>query len=343
MAVTFALRPDGAAQVEGTLPPPVTLALPCIRIGRADDCEFCVLHPSVAPHHATLEQRGGLFLLRDEGSEGGTFLEGVGRLAPRAEHVLRNGRVVRFGAVTIELRFDASAGASSSRGTFKLALRLVEEAVARNDVRGVILSVREGPGRRAELRLREGGSYVVGRGRDADMRLEDLDVSRHHARVSLRGGGVFVRDLGSSNGTYLDSARLDREAESPWPAGSLLRLGSTSLAYESGLEAVLRDLAGPGTQAPGQEPVEEGEAQGAAEGEASPSEIVSPAATTAAVPALNGAEAPVVEPPAAVEQTASAEAPAPGSFEKWMLWAILTLAAVVLVASAIGLWWVLRS
>lgn len=343
MAVTFTLRPDGAAHVEGTLPPPVTIALPCVRVGRGEDCDFCVLHPSVAPHHATLEQRGGLFLLWDEGSEGGTFLEGVGRLAPRVEHVVRSGSVVRLGAVTLELRFDASAGTSSSRGTMKLALRLVDEALARHDAGGVILAIREGPGRRKELRLREAGSYVVGRGRDADMRLEDLDVSRHHARVSLCDGKVFVLDLGSSNGTYLGPVRLERETESIWPAGSLLRLGGTSLGHESALEAVLRELVGPHAQDAGQGHDGPGEARGPEGNEASAQgENESPAVATALVPILSEAGAPMVEPPSSIGPPAPTGPPAADSFEKWMRLVILSLAAVVLMASAIGLWWVVR-
>ena len=343
MAITFTLRADGAAHVEGTLPPPVTIALPCVRVGRAEDCDFCVLHPSVAPHHATLEQRGGLFLLWDEGSEGGTFLEGVGRLAPRVEHVVRSGSVVRLGAVMLELRFDAGAGESSSRGTMKLASRLVDEALARNDGRGVILSVREGPGRRKKLRLREGGSYVVGRGRDADMRLEDLDVSRHHARVSLRDGKVFVLDLGSSNGTYLDAARLERETESVWPADSLLRLGGTSLGHEGALEAVLRELVGPHAQGAGQGHDGPGGARGPEGGEASAQgDSVSPAATTALIPILSEVGAPMVEPPSAIGPPAPPRPPVADPFEKWMRLVILPLAALVLVASAIGLWWVVR-
>lgn len=346
MAVTFAFRPDGAAPVESGLPAPVTLALSCVRMGSAEACDFRVLHPSVSPHHATLEGRGGLVLIRDEGSESGTELEGVGRLAPGAEHAVRNGAVVRLGAVALELRFATEDGASSSHGTMGLALRFLDEAQARGDVRGVALFVREGPGRRKELRLREGGSYVVGRGRDADMMLEDLDVSRHHAIVSLRGGDVFVRDLGSRNGTHLGPRRLAREVETLWPSGPLLRLGGTSLGHESALDAAIRDVTGFGPPVPdeGRDNDDRIEPRGEGGGDERPTPGVEAlAAPDAAAPLLPEAGAAVVKAPSPIDSSQAAGAPAAEPFGKWMWLVLLPLAAVVLAASLLGLWWVIRS
>ena len=47
---------------------------------------------------------------------------------------------------------------------------------------------------------------VIGRGQDADLRLSDPGVSRHHAQVELRDGDVWLEDLGSTNGTTVDGA-----------------------------------------------------------------------------------------------------------------------------------------
>jgi len=49
---------------------------------------------------------------------------------------------------------------------------------------------------------------VLGRGRDCGQRLADPLVSRRHCELSLRGGQVFVEDLGSCNGTSLNRLRL---------------------------------------------------------------------------------------------------------------------------------------
>ncbi len=53
-----------------------------------------------------------------------------------------------------------------------------------------------------------GSAIVVGRGVDADLRLESPSVSRAHLRLWWEADEVLVRDLGSANGTFLDRRRL---------------------------------------------------------------------------------------------------------------------------------------
>src|SRR5947208_12050959 len=76
------------------------------------------------------------------------------------------------------------------------------------------LEVVEGPGAGKQLSVEE--PVVIGRAQDADLVLEDGEVSRHHARVSpASDGSAVVEDLGSANGTFINHdevhgpARLD--------------------------------------------------------------------------------------------------------------------------------------
>ena len=57
------------------------------------------------------------------------------------------------------------------------------------------------------------GGVSLGRSADADIRLDDRYASGFHARVFNRGGGYFVEDLNSTNGTLLNSRELHGEAE----------------------------------------------------------------------------------------------------------------------------------
>lgn len=52
------------------------------------------------------------------------------------------------------------------------------------------------------------GMVTVGRHEDADIQLADESVSRRHARIQNTESGVFVQDLGSSNGTFVSSVRI---------------------------------------------------------------------------------------------------------------------------------------
>lgn len=49
---------------------------------------------------------------------------------------------------------------------------------------------------------------LIGRSPDADLIIDHDDVSRDHAVIWREGGVVFIRDLGSSNGTFVEGMRI---------------------------------------------------------------------------------------------------------------------------------------
>jgi two-component system, cell cycle response regulator len=56
----------------------------------------------------------------------------------------------------------------------------------------------------------DGTEHHIGRGTEADIWVEDTGVSRRHARITCRSDGrYFVEDLGSTNGTFIGSQRVD--------------------------------------------------------------------------------------------------------------------------------------
>lgn len=57
------------------------------------------------------------------------------------------------------------------------------------------------------------GGVTIGRGAEADVRIEDRYASGVHCRVHSRGNTYLVEDLGSTNGTFLNGEKLDGEAE----------------------------------------------------------------------------------------------------------------------------------
>ena len=71
---------------------------------------------------------------------------------------------------------------------------------------------------------------VVGRGSEADLRINDPGVSRRHAEFVVSGGAdqlaVSVRDLGSTNGMLVDGHRMTR---ADLRDGSQVRIGNTTL------------------------------------------------------------------------------------------------------------------
>jgi len=72
---------------------------------------------------------------------------------------------------------------------------------------------------------------TVGRGAPNDIRLDDDEfASSHHARIEPRRDGVWVEDIGSTNGTYVNGTRLGRPQK--LAPGDIVRFGETDLRYE---------------------------------------------------------------------------------------------------------------
>ncbi len=70
----------------------------------------------------------------------------------------------------------------------------------------------------------------LGRGTDVDIRVDDPGVSRYHAEILL-GREVVLRDLSSTNGTYVDGVQV---GETVLRDGSVVQLGGTRLTFRAG-------------------------------------------------------------------------------------------------------------
>ena len=80
--------------------------------------------------------------------------------------------------------------------------------------------------------LLDSAALLVGRGSGNDVNLaRDEYASSNHARVEPRRDGVWVEDVGSTNGTYLNGTRLTNAKR--LAPGDILRVGETELRYET--------------------------------------------------------------------------------------------------------------
>ncbi len=79
-------------------------------------------------------------------------------------------------------------------------------------------------GERADL---DQAPILIGRGTDAAIRLDDDYVSTRHARIASSADQWFVEDLGSTNGTYVGTARSTQPTT--LTLGSQVRIGKTIL------------------------------------------------------------------------------------------------------------------
>src|SRR4051794_1068209 len=82
-------------------------------------------------------------------------------------------------------------------------------------------------GRTHELKV---DKTTVGRVEDNTFQIAEPSVSSHHCELILQGSDILVRDLGSTNGTFINGEKV---SESVLKTGQILRLGQIEMRLES--------------------------------------------------------------------------------------------------------------
>lgn len=200
-------------------------------IGRNQSCDIRINVENVSGRHAMLlppqgESEG--WALIDTGSTNGTFLEGV-KLPSGQPTPLTDSLALRFGPAA---RFSFLDSASFLKTLRRLAKEVADPtseeraALGQTDPNLQAQLADSNVGTQVDetlpeillhsdfegtdpLPIRLGDTVVIGRTpKNADLVLPHKNVSRKHAEVNRRGKGVFIRDLGSSNGTFVGSTRV---------------------------------------------------------------------------------------------------------------------------------------
>jgi two-component system cell cycle response regulator len=81
---------------------------------------------------------------------------------------------------------------------------------------------------------------VLGRSKEADLRLIDDGISREHAEIVVKGNEIYLHDLGSTNGTFCNGMKVD---EKPLVDGDKILVGSTTIlkfTYHDNLDEVFQ-------------------------------------------------------------------------------------------------------
>ena len=93
---------------------------------------------------------------------------------------------------------------------------------------GAALVIRSGCGRSGEAFNLVGERNTIGRSPEAEVFLDDVTVSRNHALLVRRRDGLYVDDLGSLNGTYVNRRRIESHR---LQNGDELQVGKYKLTY----------------------------------------------------------------------------------------------------------------
>jgi transcriptional regulator with PAS, ATPase and Fis domain len=110
-------------------------------------------------------------------------------------------------------------------------------------VRAATLAVTKGPDAGRSARI-DRPTFLIGTGTSADLRLSDDTISREHLRLSLAADGIRVRDLGSTNGSWMGTLRINDiilvQSTSITLGGTTLQLTIESASVDLPLSASAR-------------------------------------------------------------------------------------------------------
>jgi len=93
---------------------------------------------------------------------------------------------------------------------------------------------------RRDIPLKPGTKLIIGRSPEADIRIPLNEISRSHCELSLNGSKASIKDLGSSNGTYVNESRI--AAETALKAGDRITVGPVLFVVQiDGVPANIED------------------------------------------------------------------------------------------------------
>jgi ABC transport system ATP-binding/permease protein len=175
---------------------------PEIAIGRAPDNYVVINHPAVSGHHLRLTLTPQSMTVTDLNSTNGTQLNGQ-RIQPDAPHPLRFGDIMRIGDLTGNW---VSLGVQSAAGEALRSLSL------------------------GELDLTHQAEVLIGRDPKAQLHLNHPSVSFHHAQITQQDRGLVIKDLGSTNGTFVNGLRI---TQGILKSGDQIQVGPYRLVYDA--------------------------------------------------------------------------------------------------------------
>lgn len=187
------------------------ISKPILMIGRAPGNDIVINHPAVSGRHLSLEVSSSGYRVTDMNSTNGTMLNGQ-RLPSNSPISMNAGDVLRIGDLTgnsVSLGFQSKSGA---------------------ELRQLSLG---------KLDLSNLTSVIIGRDPNSYLPLNHPAVSFRHAEIFKRDGGLFIRDLSSTNGTFVNGQRI---SQSPIKSGDTIQIGPFKMTYDAQQQSLAQSM-----------------------------------------------------------------------------------------------------
>jgi len=209
-----------------------TLSKPSVEIGRATQNDIVLKDGKISRNHASIECSDQGCTLIDLKSANGTFVneERIQRIT------LKPGDSIKMGET--DLRFESMTPALEPEVTLINTMADLNQTMARtmletslNDVSRSRLVIHTSE-KTWEV-IMDGDALTIGRDPHCDVVIDDIRLSRQHARIERKKNTCSIHDLESTNGTWMGENRITQHRLKD---GDTIRVGEAQLVFKSGFK-----------------------------------------------------------------------------------------------------------
>ena len=229
-------------------------------LGREPSNDISVAESSVSRTHAEIVETDEGFVLRDLGSTNGTYVNET--QIPAEDYLLIDGDIIRLGtsSKSFVLRLSAFAESATAASppmpesspspelvspTMIGATLETPEVVAKAEPPTLLIQGGPDDGEVVEL----GRTTTLGRDPQNDLTIAEREVSRNHAEIVETDDGYCLRDLYSTNGTFVNRHRIP-EGDYLLHDGDVINLGASARSLAIRLPGAVAVEAAPSTAEP---------------------------------------------------------------------------------------------
>lgn len=215
---------------------------PKIIIGRKAGSDVMIPLSTVSRQHAIIFSSEGQWFIKDLNSTHGTYCNDV-VIGGGSERQLNDGDTISIVHATISVHFlnTSDAADTASRESTSFVAREAVKNALNEDAQEASLRVENGSSAGELFSIPQKFSEaLLGRGSACEFRIQDSSISREHAQLSREWDDVWIEDLKSKNGTYVNGVRL--EQKQILADGDTLRLGKIELVFSNQSERLMRAI-----------------------------------------------------------------------------------------------------
>ncbi len=212
-----------------------------ILIGRTINCEIELPQRSVSRRHCEISRNEQNYFVKDLKSGNGTFLNNK-RIKAEEKHLLRSGDTLRIEDYEILFMLgDSNTNPllEENTDTDILEIKLIKKMMrALDKEEDPSLEILNGKFKDKKILLdKEADSWAIGRDSSCDIPIVEQSLSRTHAKIEKKWGGLVITDLESRNGTFINRKKI---TEKLLHDGDRLMLGTIKILFRNPKEVNLQ-------------------------------------------------------------------------------------------------------